>query len=71
MGNFYRDMETMNIFVPKWMRWFLNAVYILVIPGALTYCYVYSLVDLSTVAYGDYEYPDGVQVIARIFLKKK
>ena len=35
----------------------MNIVYVVIIPVALAYMYIYSLTDLKPVRYGDYEYP--------------
>ncbi len=68
MKNFLSDMEEMKLWLPTWMRWVWSAAMMFIIPGFLTYVYVYSLVDLPPIAYGTYEYPHWVQAFGTFYL---
>ncbi len=67
MNSFYSDLESMHMRQPRWARWLWNAVFLLLIPAALTYMYTYSLIDMVPVAYGSYVYEDSVQAVG-VFL---
>ena len=56
-------LAQMSIPMNKWFSWILSFLFLALIPAALAYMFVYSMVDVPPLSYGSYEYPDWVQIM--------
>ncbi len=68
MDNFFADLTSMSIPLPKWLRWVWMALFVAIIPASLAYMYIYSLVDIVPMSYNGYEYPDVAEAFGWFLL---
>ncbi len=68
MDNFSADLVSMSVPLPRWLRWVWTGLFVVIIPAALAYMYIYSLVDIVPMSYRGYEYPDVAEAFGWFFI---